>query len=51
MSVLDEKVIDSMAITNDKGGIILLISDHLDWENEYQHLKMLQDKINAYFPF
>lgn len=51
MSVLDDKTIDSMAITNDNEGIILLISDHLDWKNEYQHLKALQDKINAYISF
>lgn len=51
MSVLDNKKIDSVAITKDNEGIILLISDHLDWKNEYQHLKVLQDKINAYISF
>nr|WP_211171156.1 DUF6572 domain-containing protein [Bacillus sp. DNRA2] len=28
-----------------------MIADHLDWENELQHLKLLQDKINAYISF
>lgn len=51
MSVLDSKTIDSMAVTNDYKGIILLISDHLDWKNEYQHLKILQNKINEYISF
>lgn len=51
MSVIDNKTIDAMAITNDNEGIIMLISDHLDWKNEYQHLKILQDKINVYISF
>ncbi len=51
MSVIDEKIIDSMAVTNDDEGIILLIADHLDWEDEYNHLVILQEKINAYIAF
>ena len=30
MSVVDNKTIDGVALTNDKNGIILLIADHLD---------------------
>ena len=31
--------------------LALMIADHLDWENELQHLTLLQDKINAYVSF
>ena len=29
----------------------MLLTDHLDWENEKDHLLLLQDKINAYIGF
>jgi len=51
MSVADNKTIDAIALTNDKKGIILLITDHMDWKYEYQHLVMLQEKINVYITF
>lgn len=51
MSVVDNKTVDGIALTSDKNGIILLITDHLDWNDEYQHLMILQEKINAYIFF
>ena len=51
MSVVDSKTVDGAALTNDKNGIILLITDHVDWRDEYEHLVMLQEKINAYISF
>lgn len=51
MSVVDNKTVDGIALTDDKSGIILLITDHLDWEDEYKHLILLQEKINAYVSF
>ena len=50
MSVVDNKMVDGAGLTDDKG-IILLITDHVDWRDEYQHLVMLQEKINAYITF
>ena len=51
MSVLDKDTVDGIAL--DQGGkcLRLLISDHLDWNNEYTHLVALQEKINAYIVF
>lgn len=50
MSVVDVNVVDGCAL--DKNGcLILMISDHLDWDDEYQHLITLQAKINAYIAF
>lgn len=51
MSVMESKTVDAVALTNDKKGIALLITDHMDWENEYQHLLMLQEKINTYIDY
>lgn len=51
MSVVDNKTVDGLALTDDNNGIILLITDHVDWRDEYQHLVMLQEKINVYISF
>ena len=51
MSVVDSTVVDGIALSENKNGIILLITDHLDWSEEYQHLMTLQEKINTYLGF
>jgi len=51
MSVENSKILDGIALTKDNNGIILLIADHIDWEDEYRHLLMLQEKINSYILF
>lgn len=51
MSITETEVIDAMGISKDGKGLLLLLSDHLDWENEAEHLLLLQDKINAYLGF
>lgn len=51
MSITETNTVDGMGISEDKTGLALLISDHLDWEKEYEHLLLLQDKINAYISF
>lgn len=50
MSVEYKNVID--IITTDKQGtLVLTISDHLEWNDENEHLLLLQDKINSYLDF
>ncbi len=51
MSVLEKNKIDGIGQNKDKSKVALMIADHLDWENEVQHLTILQDKINAYISF
>lgn len=66
MSILDKEIIDGVASTSDGLGIALFLSDHLEWTddqidedcdyeqmlfNEYEHLMLLQDKINSYIAF
>jgi hypothetical protein len=48
MSILDKESIDGIAYDNERKAIIMLITDHLGWENEYEHLIKMQDKINNY---
>lgn len=47
MSVEDKNVIDIISIDED-GNAVLTISDHLKWDDQNEHLLILQDKINAY---
>ena len=51
MSILEIKKVDAMGISKDGKGLILMLADHLDWQNEQEHLILLQDKINAYLGF
>jgi len=50
MSVTEKDVVDGIALDDDKG-IRMLITDHVDWVQEYNHLLMLQEKINSYIMF
>lgn len=51
MSIIDKDKIDSIGINKENGNVMIGISDHLDWSNEYEHLIMLQDKLNSYLSF
>ena len=51
MSIEDKNKVDGIGMTKDKNGLVLMISDHLDWEDEAKHLFTLQDKINTYVQF
>lgn len=52
MSIVDLDKVDGAGIDkSDKDTVLLMISDHLDWEEEYEHLKLLQDKLNCYLDF
>jgi len=47
MSVENLKVIDFASIDKN-GNAVLTISDHLKWDDNNEHLLILQNKINAY---
>ena len=51
MSVTDMNKIDAIGKSKTNDELDLLITDHLDWENEYEHLVILQDKINIYLGY
>lgn len=46
MSVENSKIIDFISEKGDN--VILTISDHLKWDEENEHIFLLQEKINAY---
>ncbi|MGE5494629.1 MAG: DUF6572 domain-containing protein [Burkholderiales bacterium] len=51
MSIIDKDKVDGIAISKDGKTLVLLITDHLDWSDEYIHLIKLQEKINSYIGF
>ena len=53
MTVSDFDYVDGIAVDKDGITLIMLITDHLEWDEdfEFDHLTVLQDKINAYCNF
>jgi hypothetical protein len=52
MSIVEGDKIDMVLTDKKKTHAILVIADHLDWqEDEGEHLVLLQHKINAYIYF
>lgn len=51
MSVIETDKIDGAGKSKEKGELTLLITDHLEWGNEHEHLIILQNKINSYLGF
>ena len=51
MTVEQIRVIDIISFDKKTGEVWLTISDHLDWSNTLEHLKLLQVKLNAYLAF
>jgi hypothetical protein len=48
MPVDDLSMIDFVAIKANTGEAVLVIGDHLEWDENNEHLLILQNKINAY---
>ncbi len=53
MSILELNKVDIASVRSLEGKteLILTLVDQLDWEDEFQHLKMLQEKIYNYADF
>lgn len=51
MSILEKNKVDGIGKNEIENKIALMIADHLDWQNEFEHLTLLQNKINAYISF
>ena len=51
MAIDDPTTIDSMGIDKVTGEVVMMISDHLSWDDELAHFRVFEDKINAYLRF
>lgn len=57
MAIDNVNIIDGMGIDKERNAICLLLTDHLAWDegdnsiSEYEHLVLLQDKINSYIAY
>lgn len=56
MAIDDPNVIDGIAIDESRKAVCLLLTDHLAWSgkgslNEYDHLILLREKLNAYISY
>ena len=51
MTIEQPDIIDFISIPKDSSCFSLVISDHLEWDLEKQHLLKLQIKINTYLRF
>ena len=51
MSVEQADTIDLIGVEAATGKVVLTISDHLDWDENNEHVLILQDKINSYLAF
>lgn len=52
MSVMETDQIDSVGIDEKNNTLVFLIVDHLTWlVEEYEHLKLLQSKLNTYVAY
>jgi hypothetical protein len=51
MAIDELNKIDSVMTDKEKTAVVLLLSDHLDWDNEGEHLDLLQQKLDVYLDF
>jgi hypothetical protein len=51
MSIDQIDVIDFTAFDISRDAILLVISDHLVWDGEDDHILLVEDKINTYLQF
>jgi hypothetical protein len=51
MSIAETDKIDIIGTVPDSKVVRLVITDHLDWDDNESHSRLLQDKINTYIGF
>lgn len=51
MAIENAMVVDETHINEEAKRVFLVIVDELSWDNENEHLKMLEDKVNSYIKF
>ena len=43
--------VDHIGINKETGNVVLSLFDEFDWQNEGEHLQLLQDKLNTYLAY
>lgn len=51
MTIEQTNVVDFVSICTRKNEVVLTISDHLEWDEENEHILLLQEKLNRYLTF
>lgn len=51
MSLDERNIIDAVGLEEKTGVVILNLFDGWDWQDEYEHLVALQNKLNTYLEF
>lgn len=51
MTIENTEVVDGAGTDKATGEIILTISDHLSWEDEERHFRLIEKKISRYLDF
>ena len=51
MSIEKSGVIDHVALSEKEQKAVLIISDHLDWEDEKDHIRLFEQKMSSYLDF
>ncbi|MQA65947.1 MAG: hypothetical protein GEU76_08600 [Alphaproteobacteria bacterium] len=51
MRLTDANTVDYLGLEKDTGYVVLTLVDDCAWEDEIQHLSLLQAKVNRYFNF
>jgi hypothetical protein len=51
VSIEQSNLVDFIGTDNATGWVVLTISDHLNWDQEDEHLVLLQTKLNTYLAF
>jgi len=51
MSIDDLTVVDAVGVDQMTDEVVLLLSDHLEWDPEQKHIDALREKLNLYIRF
>lgn len=51
MTIEDTQTLDGAGIDEDTNETVLVISDHLSWQNEGEHFTLLEKKLSSYIDF
>lgn len=51
MTIVDERVVDYVGVSEGQGTIVMTISDHLEWTDFECHSMTLESKINYYLEY